>query len=87
MSETRIVICHRRWIWVGKVSREENEVVIRRAMNIRQWGTAKGLGELVKGPTRNTKLDDVGVVRLHPLQVIATIDVDATSWEKHLGPP
>lgn len=80
----RIVICHRRWVFVGMVSREDTELVIRRAKNIRRWGTKKGLGELRNGPKNETVLDEAGTVHLHPLQVIATIEVDPKAWEKHL---
>lgn len=84
-GEARIVICHRAWVFVGLVSREENEIVIRDAKNIRRWGTTKGLGELFTGPKANTVLDEAGTVRLHPLQIIATLDVDAKAWKGHLG--
>jgi len=40
-EQCRIVVCHRRWIFVGLVSREDGpagpEIVIRRAKNIRRW--------------------------------------------------
>jgi hypothetical protein len=86
MSELdiRLVICHRGWIWVGVYAREETEIVIRRAKCLRRWGTTRGLGELRKGPTAKTILDEGGTVRLHPLQVINTLDVDALAWDKHL---
>lgn len=86
LGDIRIVVCHRQWIYVGVVSREADEVVIRRAMNIRRWGTSKGLGELCSGPLPDTILDKYGTIRLHPLQVIHTIDVDAAVWENWLAP-
>jgi hypothetical protein len=85
VAEIRIVIAQRGWVFVGRVSREEHEVVVRDAKNIRRWGTKKGLGELWSGPKTVTVLDEAGTVRLHPLQVIAQIDVDQKSWEKKLG--
>ena len=85
MSEIRIVIAQRGWVFVGRCSREEQEVVLRDAKNIRRWGTSKGLGELYTGPKSETVLDEAGTVRLHPLQIIATLDVDQKSWEKSLG--
>ena len=39
MAEIRIVIAQRGWVFVGRVSREEHEVVMRDAKNIRRWGT------------------------------------------------
>ncbi len=85
--DVRIVIVQRGWVFCGRVSREEHEVVIRDAKNIRTWGTTKGLGELYRGPKSGTVLDEAGTVRLHALQIIAMIDVDAEAWAKHLGSP
>jgi hypothetical protein len=83
--ECRIVICHRRWVFIGFLAREENEMVLRRAKVLRRWGTKdKGIGALYSGPLADTQMDEAGTVRLHPLQIIATVDVDAKSWEKHL---
>ncbi len=85
MSEDiRIVIAQRGFVFVGHYSREENEIVIRKARSIRRWGTTRGLGQLVTGPTSETKLDEAGTVRLHPLQVVATLDVAGT-WSRDLG--
>jgi hypothetical protein len=81
----RIVVAQRGWVFVGDVNREEHEIVITRAKNIRRWGTKRGLAELSAGPTSATELDDGGTVRLHPLQIVLTIDCDAKKWEKHLG--
>ena len=89
MSAPQIVICHRRWIFVGYVSAEEGsmgrEIVVRQASVLRRWGTTKGLGELRGGPRPNTILDPVGVVRLHPMQVIGRIELDAKAWKEKLG--
>lgn len=83
-TDIRICIAQRGWVFVGRFTREEHEIVLRDAKNIRRWGTTKGLGELYSGPKRDTVLDEAGTVRLHPLQIIATIEVDAKSWEKAL---
>lgn len=83
---TRIVIAHRGWVWAGIYTQEKDQMVISRAVNIRRWGTNQGLGQLRNGPLTETTLDPTGVVRLHPLQVIATIDVDAKKWEDRLMP-
>lgn len=84
-ADIRIVIAQRGWVFVGRVSREEHEIVVHDAKNIRRWGTTKGLGELWSGPKRETVLDEAGTVRLHPLQIIAQIDVDQKAWSKSLG--
>ena len=41
VAEIRIVIAQRGWVFVGRVSREEHEVVMRDAKNIRRWGAAQ----------------------------------------------
>jgi len=85
MADIRIVIAQRGWVFVGRCSREDHEIVLRDAKTIRRWGTKKGLGELWSGPKTETVLDEAGTVRLHPLQIIATLDVDQKPWEKKLG--
>ena len=80
----RIVIAQRGFVFVGRVRREEHHIVVRDAKNIRRWGTKKGLGELWSGPKSETVLDEAGTVRVHPLMVIAEIDVDEKAWSKAL---
>lgn len=79
----RIVIAQRGWVFVGEYAREEMEIVLRNAYTIHQWGTTKGLGQITTGPTGDTVLHKTGTVHLHPLQVIATMDVDLNGWAKH----
>ena len=59
---TQIVVLDRGFVYVGKAVIEGDFVTINNARNLRRWGTTKGLGELVDGPTSNTQLDQVGVV-------------------------
>ena len=79
-TETQIVVGQRGWVFVGQVSEDGDDLVITDARNIRVWGTTKGLGELVAGPTGSTKSDVYGVVRMPKLTVIARINVDAGAW-------
>ncbi len=73
----QIVIAQRGWVFCGKVSRSENEVVIEDASVVRRWGTTNGLGQLAaEGPTAKTVLDPCPPVRIHPLAVIATMDCE-----------
>lgn len=90
-KECRLVVCHRGYIFIGYVSRREGpigpEIIIERAKNLRRWGTTRGLGELVDGPTPNTVLDDAPQpVCLHPLQIIWSGPVNSKLWEEHLAP-
>ena len=85
-GEVRIVIGQRGWVWVGHWSREDDDHVrLSGARCIRVWGTTRGLGELVDGPTEDTILDLAGDVIIHDLAVIATIPVNAEAWQGHLG--
>lgn len=64
MSEvkTQLVVLDRGFVYVGKPTISGDMVTITDARNVRRWGTTKGLGQLVDGPTDITELDDVGVV-------------------------
>jgi hypothetical protein len=59
---TQIVVCDRGFVYVGKTVIEGDMVRVEHARNVRKWGTTKGLGELVSGPTNDTVLDDCGTV-------------------------
>lgn len=65
----QIVVLDRGFVYVGQVSINGDLVKITNARNIRYWGTTKGLGELADGPTKSTKLDDVGEI-LAPLRAV-----------------
>ena len=79
-GEIKIVVLDRGFVYVGRVEIEEDFIVIRNAKNIRQWGTTKGLGELVNGPLSATKLDSVGTVRAASRALISLIDVEQSKW-------
>lgn len=66
---TQIVVLDRGFVYVGKVEFNGDLVRITNARNIRYWGTTKGLGELVNGPTDKTKLDEVGEV-IAPMKAV-----------------
>ena len=75
----QIVIAQRGWVFVGDVTRTESEVVIENAAVVRRWGTNRGLGQIAsEGPTSSTILDPCPTVRIHPLSVVASMDV--ASW-------
>lgn len=79
-GDIKIVVLDRGFVYVGHVSVDSDFVVIKNAKNIRQWGTTKGLGELVNGPLTNTKLDNVGTVRAPSRALISLIDVEQAKW-------
>ena len=76
-----IVVLDRGFVYVGDVNIDDGWCVIEKARNIRVWGTTNGLGELVKGPTASTKLDDVGTVRAPMRAVISVIDAERSGWK------
>jgi hypothetical protein len=76
-----IVVADRGFVYVGNVEVDADWCIVTGAKNIRQWGTTKGLGELVNGPTSSTKLDTVGTVRIPMRAVISIIDVNADAWK------
>ena len=78
----KIVVLQRGWVLVGnfrEVSETEHELTD--ASVIRQWGTTKGLGELVKGPTPSTTLDPCGRATFHPMTVVFKLDVEEAGWK------
>lgn len=79
-----ILIADRGFVWVGNVRQASGQHVISRATQIRVWGTTRGLGELVAGPTASTKLDPIGCVRVPDRAVIAIIPVEADKWNSSL---
>ena len=76
-----IVVLDRGFVYIGKVTIENDWCLIENAKNIRVWGTTNGLGELVNGPTKTTKLDSVGTLRAPMRAVISVIDVEQDKWK------
>lgn len=65
---TQIIVADKGFVFVGQVlDNDDGTVIINNARNIRQWGTTKGLGELVNGPTSKTVHDDWGIVVTKPI--------------------
>jgi len=78
-SKHKIVICQRGFVYAGDVAKCGDYLVITNAVNVRQWGTKRGLGELAeKGTMPETKADACGTVRVHELAVVAMIDCKGT---------
>ena len=74
IGPVRIIVADRGWVFVGNCEdNEDGSVTIRNARNIRMWGTTSGLGQLVNGPTSETKYDQYGEVRCTPILHINVI--------------
>lgn len=73
----RIVVLDNGFVFMGHFhpAKEGKPAYITQALNLRVWGTTKGLGEIaLGGPTGKTVMDDYGVVVLdNPEAVLFTI--------------
>lgn len=80
----KIVVLDKGFVYIGHVVTDGEWVHISNAYNIRRWGTTKGLGELVNGPTSETVLDAAGNIKapFHALQQL--IAVKAEAWASAL---
>ena len=71
----KIVVCQRGFVYAGHVEFLRDYIIITDAVNLRVWGTTKGLGELaLTGATPDTRADASGTVRVHELAVVSMID-------------
>lgn len=80
-QEIQIAVLDRGFVYIGNIEKEDDFLIIKNAHNIRIWGTTKGLGELVNGPTSKTSIDKVGTVRVPFKALISLIDVDGKKWK------
>lgn len=82
----RIAILQRGWICVGRYFKCGDDVALKGAAVIRNWGTTKGIGELaLSGPLDGTRLDPAGVVRFHRLAEVASIECDSNKWQNYVS--
>ena len=82
-GDIKIVVADRGFVYIGHVDESDPAFVkMTGAQNIRIWGTTKGLGELVKGPTISTRIDFVGTLRIPARAVITIIDVEQSAWKQ-----
>lgn len=79
-SEVRIVVLQRGWVVIGRYSEDGDRVLLTDAHVIERWGTTEGLGQLVNGPTSDTRLRWCGTVEAHRLGVVLTILAKEDSW-------
>lgn len=79
-SPIKIVILQRGWVMVGRWGRDGDDCWLDDAQVIERWGTSKGLGELVDGPTADTRLRPAGHVEFHILGVVASLTANAARW-------
>jgi len=58
----QIVVIDNGFVHVGDCELKDGFLSIINCKNIRSWGTTQGIGELINGPTQNTKADECGTV-------------------------
>lgn len=83
-SKVQIVIAPRGWVFIGYTHETDKHLVVERCNVIRTWGTTKGIGELITGPLKDTKLDPCGVTRIPLGAVLAQIDVEESKWRSKI---
>lgn len=85
MSNIKIVVVDRGWIFIGNVFKGSCSTLIKNAYVIRRWGTSEGLGELcLKGKLENTILEKCLDVEIPLKSIIAYFDCDQDKWNKIL---
>ena len=81
MTGFAIAVVDRGFVYVGNCEHDGEWCTVTDAKNIRVWGTKNGLGELaLNGPTGETKLDAVGIVRVPKHALISLIETEAGKW-------
>ena len=58
----KIVVIDNGFVHVGDCVANDGMLRIDNCRNIRVWGTTAGLGQLIKGPLKETKADECGTV-------------------------
>lgn len=76
-----IVIADRGFVHIGMVTTTKDWCLVDNARNIRIWGTTRGLGELINGPTTRTQLDNRGNISIPMKAVIEIIPVKESVWK------
>lgn len=77
----RIIVADRGWVFVGDVTDHGTHLLVTEARCIRKWGTTRGIGELVSGPTSETVLDPCGTLEIPARAVIFTLYTLPAVWQ------
>lgn len=71
----QIVIVNQGFVYLGECLWDGDFLRIEAAKSLRVWGTTHGLGQLINGPTKDTKADDCGTCLIPKGQVIGFLQV------------
>ena len=77
-----IVVLDRGFVVIGDVTDLGDKLRIVAARTIRRWGTTKGLGEIVAGPTSSTVHEALGDIEAPARAVIFTIKAERAGWAR-----
>lgn len=87
-QEACLIVADRGHVWVAQSAEsDENNhwLHLHNARIVRDWGTSKGLNQLIDGPLAETVLDQTApIVSVAMRAVIAVIPCRAEPWKKHL---
>ena len=86
-SGVRILVLDRGFVVVGKVEPHPDLAfhwLVSPCRTIRQWGTTRGLAQLVSGPTEQTRLDDICIEEIPWRAVLKMMIVEEEKWLPHL---
>ena len=79
----QICVVDNGFVFVGDCdATNRNTLVIQRCKQLRKWGTQRGLGQLIDGPTKETIIDPVEVIMVPYARIVFTIPVNQMAWEK-----
>ena len=80
--DTTLVVASAGHVWVAKsITFDGDFYHLHNARTVRRWGTERGLNQLVKGPAKETVLDDPApLVTVVPVAMIALIPCDDDKW-------
>jgi len=70
-----IVVVESGFVYIGECSYRGEFLKIENCLNVRAWGTTKGLGQLINGPTKETVTDPCGTVIVPKGKVILFLEI------------
>lgn len=69
------------FVFVGDVTLVGSTLLVQHTKQLRKWGTTAGLGQITKGPTKETAADPVGVLIVPKARLIFALPASATGWK------
>lgn len=76
----QIAILDRGFVYIGEATTDADWLYLAKSQNLRIWGTSRGLGELIDGPTTKTILDYSGKLKVRRGSLITLMDVNQGIW-------